>query len=244
MAASTMNHSLQSMVASSQQLPNTLLEGYQPVDRQNEQVQNCWVDTMEYNKLCVAPDGQVLQTREVYTDTLGAKVEEGPPAFHDWASVTPGTILVREKRAQTRFKQQMAAETACPVLACASCKGQDDDDLYFFAGVARTPSVREYDDGKGPSMDEMFTMFIGGKATILNNGNAAIHPGDLVEWTFFELLTGPGNASSSVNGHVRPRRIQVRSITSEAGTHSTARVIGKALTFAKKGELLDILIAQ
>jgi hypothetical protein len=211
-------------------MPNTLLEGYQPVDRQNEQVQNCWVDTQEFNN---------LDTTDPIAANNTIDIKDNIPAFHEWATVIPGTILVREKRAPLRFKQQMAAETASPVVGCAACKGADKDDLYFFAGVARTPSVREFDDGKGPSMDEMFTMFIGGKATILNNGASAIYAGDMVEWTFFDLLAGV-----NPNSIAKPRRIQVRSIDSTSGTFSKARVIGRSLNFAKTGELFDILIQQ
>jgi len=53
---------------------------------------------------------------------------------------------------------------------------------YFFAGVARSKSVRTPDDGIGPNVDEFFTVSIGGMATILNTSGGPIFPGDLVEW--------------------------------------------------------------
>ena len=53
---------------------------------------------------------------------------------------------------------------------------------FYFAGVARSKSVREPDDGVGPKTDEFFTLSIGGMVTVLNTSGTPIHPGDLVEW--------------------------------------------------------------
>ena len=49
----------------------------------------------------------------------------------------------------------MAAETAVPVIACAACLPAAEEKNFFFAGVARSKSVRGPDDGIGPSVDEV-----------------------------------------------------------------------------------------
>ncbi len=59
------------------------------------------------------------------------------------------------------FRQYMAAETAAPVIACAACLLHEEMNQWFFAGVARSKSVREIDDGVGPTTDEFFTLSIG-----------------------------------------------------------------------------------
>ena len=46
--------------------------------------------------------------------------------------------------------------------------------------------MRPHDDGSGPTMDEYFTMTIGGVVQMLNNGNSDINMGDQLEWTFFD----------------------------------------------------------
>ena len=68
--------------------------------------------------------------------------------------------LARKKRTVV-FRQYMAAETAAPVIACCACLPKADESQWFFAGVARSKSVREIDDGVGPSTDEFFTLSIG-----------------------------------------------------------------------------------
>lgn len=70
-----------------------------------------------------------------------------------------------------------AAETAVPVIACAACLPKDDEKNYFFAGIARSKSVRSPDDGIGPNVDEFFTVSIGGMATLLNTSGGPIYPG-------------------------------------------------------------------
>ena len=79
---------------------------------------------------------------------------EMKPHFYEWATVQPGMICVARKKRTAVFRQYVAAETAIPVIACAACKGKDEASDYFFAGVARSKSVREPDDGIGPKVDE------------------------------------------------------------------------------------------
>ena len=98
------------------------------------------------------------------------------PMFHEWATVQPGMICVsphglepwpfpraaerlaleslarqvtRKKRTAI-FRQYVAAETAVPVIACAACLTPSVEKNFFFAGVARSKSVRTPDDGIGP----------------------------------------------------------------------------------------------
>ena len=56
---------------------------------------------------------------------------------------------------------------------------------FYFAGVARSKSVRPIDDGVGPQIDEFFTLAIGGMCTLLNNSGTVLYPGDMLEWCFY-----------------------------------------------------------
>jgi len=69
--------------------------------------------------------------------------------------------LARKKRTAV-FRQYVAAETAVPVIGCAAGLPMSEEKNFFFAGVARSKSVREPDDGIGPKVDEFFTLSIGG----------------------------------------------------------------------------------
>ena len=116
------------------------------------------------------------------------------------ATVTPGMLCVSRKERNTTFRNLLAAETATPVVACAACLGADDMRNFFFAGVARSKSVRPVDDGAGPQIDEVrgvswglsglawlicalpssqyFTLAIGGMVSVLNNSGSPVYPGD------------------------------------------------------------------
>ena len=105
----------------------------------------------------------------------------------------------------------------------------------FFAGVARSKSLREPDDGIGPKTDEFFTVSIGGMVTVLNTSGEPIHPGDLVEWCFYsEKGTHSGKRARS-----GPRRFGIT-----LASVSSPKVIGRAISFAKAGEQLDLLLKQ
>jgi hypothetical protein len=85
--------------------------------------------------------------------------------------------------------------------------------------------------------DEFFTLSIGGMATVLNSSAKAIMPGDMVEWTVdtkTDLSKSLGKRESG------PRRIGIQT----SKTAGSAREIGRALSFARRGETLDILIKQ
>ena len=111
-------------------------------------------------------------------DLADGNVVEFLPMFHEWATVQPGMICLSRKKKTAVFRQYVAAETAVPVVACAACLPKAEEENYFFAGVARSKSVRAADDGIGPSVDEFFTLSIGGMVTVLNTSGRPMHPGD------------------------------------------------------------------
>jgi hypothetical protein len=211
----------------STQLPNNTLEGYQPVSRNGEVTQNAFIDAFQWNMI----------TNKENPTTTGIPTEltaEDKPAFHEWASVTPGIICVFAKDRTNNYRQHAAAETACPVIACAQLLNNEREIYYSFAGIARSASVRTYDDiAHGATRDEFFTLHIGGPVTLLNNGNNHISTGDPVEWTFLD----DSDRGRNKRQRAGPRRIQVRKAE---GSH--ARVFGRALSFAKRGEPLDVLV--
>lgn len=165
----------------------------------------------------------------------GDKPVEYKPAFHEWASVQPGEILVARKKRTAVFRAYTAAETAVPVVSCAACLPKDDEKSFFFAGVARSKSIREPDDGVGPTTDEFFTASIGGLVTVLNTSGQPLSYGDLVEWCFYSAK----GTSSGKRARSGPRRVGIQ-ICSE----SSPRHIGRVLNFAKSGESVDILLKQ
>ena len=205
-------------------LPNSEIRGYQPVSRIGEIVTNAFVDSYEFQKL---PD--VIDLPNV------AKYEHRPH-FHEWCTVTPGMICVSRKKRTSVFRQFVAAETAAPDIACAACKKENDERDYFFAGVARSKSIREIDDGLGPSTDEFFTISMGGMATVLNTSATTIFPGELLEWSFKDQRDDRAVGKRQKTG---PRRITIA-----VATVSSAKLIGRALTLAKPGEPLDLLLKQ
>lgn len=225
-------------------------EGYQPVSRIGEIVTNAFVDPTDF----------VMIDKESETD-------ENKPYFHEWASVLPGMILVARKdrtcacpphptpihprnsshrtphpacdRFAARYRHNTSAETASAVISSAyGLTWGQDEKKWFFAGIARSKSVRVIDDGHGPVTDDFFTSSIGGMATILNNGRDPIHPGDALKWSFDVPPTRPNNNSNA------PRRIMVTKLTDKESPWSTATHFGRALSFAKAGEPVDVLIKQ
>jgi hypothetical protein len=209
-------------------LPNDEVRGYQPVSRIGEVVINSFVDAYEFSQLPQSIKGDELLATGGSGDDVEVK-----PMFHEWATVQPGMVCVARKKRTATFRQYTAAETAVPVIASAACLKYSDEGNYFFAGVARSKSVRAPDDGIGPSVDEFFTLSIGGMATMLNTSGTVIHPGDLLEWAFSHKDT---RSKRSGGG---PRRIAI-----QKASVSSPKIIGRALSFAKSGETLDVLIKQ
>ena len=132
------------------ELRSTEVEGYQPVSRIGEVVINAFVDSFEFSTL---PD--TLTEGQMLGNGSTGNVVEVKAHFHEWATVQPGMICIARKKRTAVFRQYVAAETAVPVVACAACLPTAQEKNYFFAGVARSKSVRGPDDGIGPSVDEV-----------------------------------------------------------------------------------------
>lgn len=127
-------------------LRNNELEGYQPVSRIGEVVMNSFIDPYEFTLIQDAITTQALTG----DPTKSANdIVEYKPHFHEWATVQPGMICVSRKKRTAVFRQYQVAETAAPVIACAACLPAADEKNYYFAGVARSKSVRDPDDGIG-----------------------------------------------------------------------------------------------
>ena len=74
------------------------------------------------------------------------------------------------------------------------------------------------------------------RAQLLNTSSTNIFAGDLVEWTLsFDKAAG-SHAKRARHG---PRRIGIKT-----ATVSSPKIIGRALSFAKPGEPLDLLLKQ
>ena len=215
-------------------LPHTILDGYTPVSRNGEVTQHAFIDSNLWNDVV----GEGFKQ-----DTDSAAAQEQPPAFHEWASVQPGQICVFRKHRSLTYQRHAQAEMAVPVLACAQKLSQKQNRLFQFAGICRSKSIRDYDDvANGIKKDEFFTLHIGGPVTILNNGNDTIRIGDPVEWTFLDDSSNYSTARGAIikkTKKVGPRRIQARKAR---GSH--ARVFGRALSFARRGEPFDVLVGN
>jgi hypothetical protein len=214
-------------------LKRSEIEGYQPVSRIGEVVVNAFVDGYEF----AAMDDHISREQLTGDATNVFPTAEYKPPFHEWASALPGMIALSRKSRSTTFRNYVAAETAAPVIVCAACQHSDKEDAWFFAGVVRSKSVRTPDDGVGPNTDEFFTLSIGGMATVLNTGTDAIFPGDMLEWTFLSEVKGGDKANYKRQKSSCPRRIGIK-----VADPLSAKLIGKALSFAKPAESLDILI--
>lgn len=225
---------------------STELEGYQPVSRIGEIVINAFVDGHEFVAL---KDGiSAGEISGIVTEATpapdagnaalyGKTNSELKPHFHEWATATPGMICVARKARHAIFRAYVAAETATPVIACAAMQPKYNEKQFYFAGICRSKSVRPIDDGMGPTVDEYFTLAIGGQNTILNNSKENIFPGDMIAWTFFNEAMDDTDRASHKRSKTEPRRIGV-----EISSPSNSRIIGRALSFAKPGETFDLLI--
>jgi hypothetical protein len=244
-------------------LASNFMSGYNPVSRNGEQTRNAFIDAYEWNSVSDTQDQSSDNAWRFHTAAsllaggLGAGAQpveraqnaeqmsaasadqmrkDGQFPFNEWASVVPGIICVAARNRSGTYRSMVAAETAMPVIACAQKLCTADNADFRFAGIARSPSVRPYDDGRGPTMDEFFTMSIAGAVTMLNNGNGDIGVGDPVEWTFYD--------DADVAIQMRPQRQKMgpRTIVLRTATNTSARTFGRALISARKGDWIDILI--
>ena len=202
------------------------------------------VDSYEFSSL---PD--VLSSSQVKPFDKGVgntddKTAEFKPMFHEWATVQPGMITLARKKKTAVFRQYVAAETAVPVIACAACIPVAQEKDYFFAGVARSKSIRTPDDGVGPTTDEFFTVSLGGMVTVLNNSGQPLHAGDLVEWCFINPKASEGDGVGAQRQIAKRQKAGPRRFGIKIASVSSPKVIGRALSFAKSGEPIDILLKQ
>jgi len=242
------SYNLQSIQGpSDDMLRNNAVEGYTQVSRVGEVVINCFTDTYEYAAVPEKFSEDEIKA-SAYRDTDGTlrpvggvalaapeKIIETRPHFYEWATATTGMLAVT-RRMRSTFRNYVAAETACPVVVCSACRGPLDEVDFQFAGVVRSNSIRSMDDGIGPRNDEYFTLAIGGMATILNNSATVVHPGDMLAWTFVSEANNTKGKDRRGNG-MGPRRVGIR-----VADYFDENVIGRAITFAKSGSPLDILI--
>lgn len=227
---------------SDKRLRHDEVSGYQPVSRIGEVVINAFVDPNEFQQL-----GAVNLTFADLRIMVAGTEREAQPHFHEWATVLPGMICISRSNRTDLYRNNLSAETSVPCIA--SAKGivvgnrpssnpnpeWSYEDDFFFAGVARSKSIREYDDGLGPTTDEYFTLSIGGMATVLNTSSEHITPGQAVSWS---ACTNPNSNKVSIisNKNSGPRRVGIVG----GSDFSESRVIGRALSFAKPGESLDV----
>lgn len=169
----------------SKQLQSSFTDSYQPVTRAGEVTANAFIDAFVFNALGTEPSNGSDETPSDKNEYKRAG--DSLPRFEEWATVHPGEICVQKKFEESRYRMAMAAETASPVIACAQCMPERANADFFFAGISRSKSIRPYDDGRGPKVDEYFTLTIGGLVTLLNNGKEAIRAGDILEWSVFSL---------------------------------------------------------
>ena len=224
------SYNLQSIQGpSDDSLRNNAVEGYTQVSRVGEVVINCFTDTYEYAVVPESFTKEEMQATHYKTEggivpIQGGVPESGTmvetrPHFYEWATATTGMIAVT-RRMRSTFRNYVAAETACPVVACAACRGPLDEVDFQFAGIVRSNSIRQMDDGIGPKTDEYFTLAIGGMATILNNSDKVVHPGDMLAWTF---VSESDTAKTMKRGKDKgPRRIGIRGAPSPLVCHSRA----------------------
>jgi hypothetical protein len=145
-------------------LRSNAVEGYSQVSRIGESVINSFVDAYEFAAVPVQfsekelngegyrVGGDIISVADG-TTKLGQKVVESKCHFYEWATAYVGMIAVQRKQRST-FRNHVAAETAAPVVVCATCRGPLDEFDWQFAGIVRSNSVRTVDDGVGPTVDE------------------------------------------------------------------------------------------
>jgi hypothetical protein len=215
-------------------LTHSELEGYQPVSRIGEVVINAFVDAYEFAQLEMTITKNQIDGDPADEDK---SAYENRPHFHEWATILPGMICLSRKARNATFRNYVAAETATPVIGCAACLPANDQKHFYFAGVCRSKTVRQIDDGVGPSTDEFFTLAIGGMVTMLNNSKDNVFPGDILEWTLYNEQGDKSSGRPNKRLKSGPRRVGIK-----VADPTSPRVIGRTLSFAKPGESFDLLL--
>ena len=220
-------------------LPRNEVSGYSLVSRVGEVVIQAFVDTSEFSEV----RDEITQKDALPGTGSANMIIERKPAYHDWATATVGMLAIARKNRNDIWRRNLAAESATPVIVCASCMTARDEKDFFFAGVVRTKSVMPPDDGIGPQVDEFFTLAIGGQVTVLNNCGERLSAGDWVAWT----LDQSAGVESSDKGEalVKRQKLGVRRIgLLKVPSCNHPKVIGRVMQFARTGEPVDILLKQ
>ena len=187
------------------------------------------VDSYEFSQL-----EPTLQEKDMIPGSGNTDVVETKPMFHEWATVLPGMVCLARKQRNATFRNYVAAETATPVIGCAALQPFAAEKNFYFAGVCRSKTIRPLDDGVGPTVDEFFTLAIGGLVTMLNTSSEPIYGGDIMEWTFYSESTRSFNPAGNKRQKSAVRRIGVK-----VADPLSDKVIGRAMGFAKPGEMVN-----
>jgi hypothetical protein len=111
-----------------------------------------------------------------------------PSPYHEWASAFPGNVALRKKINKSR--RSLVSKTTIQVIVSGENKGSSDEGDYKFAGICRSAKVIPPTDNVGPQVDEVFTLAVGGKVTMLNTSNDHLQGEDLVAWTLDSPRSG------------------------------------------------------
>lgn len=219
---------------------NNEVGGYQPYSRVGEVVMNATIMTSEWSS-----------ARAPKNTTFG-----------QWATALPGMIAVAPKKGSKLSLRAPGGEATAPCIVSIPNLGVGDYgeskvptdpgnqaavrvmEDYFFRGIVRSPCVRSEDElVMGPSVDEYFTLAIGGAATIQNNGLDKIEAGDEVCWSFMHRESRLYDGKDAKMHGLGPARIAVKAKGKDPDLDGDGnRVIGRALSSAKSGQPFDILI--
>lgn len=165
-------------------------------------------------------------------------VDEPTPRFEQWASAVPSQIAVTYDDPDIAFSYHHDERTAV-VLTNASMLDKTIDKKFKFAGIVRTSFNCPADTGAyGPSGDEYFTLYIGGKVQLLNNSGEDLKVGDSVGWTFEPQREAPVIGIKRVRDDLGPRQIRLKKVnfTDPSRFGKVTNVI------SKRGGMVDILL--
>ncbi len=204
-------------------LPNSEIEGYQPVSRIGEVVMNAFVDAYEFTSEATKDQISLADLNPLKQEAADrANIVEYKPHFHEWATVREGMICLARKKRTAVFRQYVAAETAVPVIACAAGLKTESEKDYFFAGVARTKSLRTPDDGIGPTTDEARRANCNFRAFLTRRLTArfrlrSFSPSPLAAWSRSSTPRGsPSTRATSLSGACGTTRPTMGSVRSRA----------------------------
>lgn len=206
-------------------MSNQLDGTYSPASRIGEVIIHCFSDPNEY------------YSSKNKAENAGTGVSDPVPSWAAFSSALPGMVAVASKTGRHQYRNMSQAENSMPVLICANGQQVKDETDYFFAGIVRTRSPAVHGDaavtgGVFHTYDSVYTATINGLCTILNSSDTNISPGDLIEWTF-DRTTVRKMAGEA-------RYVSIKKY--DPATMDDGKVFGRALSFARKGEQLDVIL--